>query len=311
MELLPLDSGSSPRLFHDLKVEPEEARSILRPQRDERYGFGYTLSPYRGCGHGCRYCYVREYPNALHGPGDWGAWSAPKLNAPELLWAQRHKLHEQSVFLSTATDPYQPLEREYRLTRACLKVLLDCPTCRVMLHTRSGLISQDLDLLKEFGERITVHFSIPTDDDTVRQITEPKAPPIPTRWAAVARLAAAGIQVGVSVTPLMAMADPAGFARRARESGISSIWVGALRLLKNDPFYDVLARNSWLKVLNPDYVGEIRDAMCGALPPVKRGFRKVRSGPAKSMAGCGRSISPGILQPQPSHPGLFDGAVNE
>jgi len=210
------------RLFHDLLVEPEEARSILRPQQDARYGFGFALSPYRGCGHGCRYCYVRDYPQPvaggapgeLHDPAQWGAWSAPKLNAPELLWAQRHRLHGQTVFLASATDPYQPLEREFRLTRGCLEVLLQCPATRVLLHTRSPLVLQDLELLKAFGDRLSVGFSIPTDDDTVRQVTEPKAPPIPSRWAAVERLSAAGVRVTVAATPLMAMQDPAVFALR-------------------------------------------------------------------------------------------------
>ena len=130
MTPLPLPSDPPP-LFHGLRVELEEARSILRPQKDERYGFGFALSPYRGCGHGCRYCYVREYPNALHGPEDWGGWVAPKLNAPELLWSQRHRLHNERVFMASATDPYQPLEREYRLSRRCLEVLLLCPTPRL------------------------------------------------------------------------------------------------------------------------------------------------------------------------------------
>jgi DNA repair photolyase len=288
-------------LFQDLKVEPEEARSILRPQRDDRYGFGYTLSPYRGCAHGCRYCYVREYPHALHGASDWGGWVTPKLNAPELLWSQRYKLHEQSVFLSTATDPYQPIERDFRLTRACLKVLLDCPTTRVLLYTRSALVLQDLDLLKDFGDRITIGFSIPTDDDMVRQVVEPKAPPIPIRWGAVERLVKAGLRVGVAATPLMAMTDPEGFARRGQESGISSLWVGALRLLKNDPFYDVLARNKWLKVLDPDYVEEIRGILQGALPVTRRGTRK------NLDKSCGKPAVRRLVSSQPVHPGLFEG----
>jgi DNA repair photolyase len=282
-------------LFQDLQVEPEEARSILRPQRDDRYGFGFSLSPYRGCAHGCRYCYVREYPHALHGAGEWGGWVTPKLNAPELLWTQRHKLHEQAVFLSTATDPYQPIERQFRLTRACLKVLLDCPTTRVLLHTRSALVLQDLELLKDFGDRLTVGFSIPTDDDTVRQVVEPKAPPIPIRWGTVERLVQAGLRVGVAATPLMAMTDPEGFARRGRESGVSSFWVGALRLLKHDPFYDLLARNQWLKVLDPDYQEEIRSILDGAAP------RRTMSKP------CNRPASTRFLSAQPLHPGLFEG----
>ena len=297
----PLIAFEAPRvLFHDLKVEPEEAKSILRPQRDERYGFGYTLSPYRGCSHGCRYCFLREYPQALHSPGDWGSWVTPKLNAPELLWTQRHRLHEQAVFLSTATDPYQPIEREFRLTRACLKVLLDCPTTQVLLHTRSPLVVQDLELLRDFGERLTVGFSIPTDDDTVRQVVEPKAPPIPSRWAAVERLARAGLRVYVAATPLMPMTDPEGFARRGRESGVSSFWAGSLRLLKEDPFYDLLARQGWLKVLDPGYVEEVRGILASALPASRRCSKRTRGG--ARLAPSLPARSPAL---QPAQPSLF------
>lgn len=288
-------------LFGNLRVEPEEARSILRPQRDEHFGFGYALSPYRGCAHGCRYCYVREYPNALHPVDEWGRWSSPKLNAPELLWHQRHKLHEQTVFLSTATDPYQPIEKEFRLTRACLEVLLACPTTRVTVHTRSPLVVQDLELLQSFGPRLQVGFSIPTDDDTVRQITEPKAPAIPSRWAAVEQLARGGISVGLSVTPLLPMVDPASFARRARESGVSSLWVGRLRLLKEDPFYDLLAQHHWLKALDPDYAEEIREALRDALPPEK----KPRARAPKIKRGCGRPVQPRLQTTQAQQPSLF------
>ena len=265
--LLPSDS---PPLFQGLVVEPEEARSILRPQKDERYGFGFALSPYRGCGHGCRYCYVREYPNALHKPDDWGGWVAPKLNAPELLWSQRHKLHNARVFMASATDPYQPLERQYRLSRRCLEVLLLCPSTEVIVHTRSPLVLQDLELLKAFGDRLTVGLSIPTDDDTVRQVVEPHAPAIPSRWATAERLAAAGVAVTIGVAPLLAVHDAKAFARRAKTSGASNAWVGGLRLLKQDPFYKLLADQGWLKVLDPDYKDGIRAAFQEAFPMRKR-----------------------------------------
>lgn len=303
MTPLPFPPDLPPTRLFDVSVEPEEARSILRPQRDERYGFGYTLSPYRGCGHGCRYCFVREYPHALHGPGDWGRWTTPKLNAPELLWSQRHRLHGQSVFLSTATDPYQPLEKEFRLTRACLKVLLDCPTCRVIVHTRSALILQDAELLKAFGVRLTVGISIPTDDDTVRQQVEPKAPPIPTRWGVVERLARAGVRVNVAVAPLLAVTDPAGFARRARESGAAGLWVGSLRLLKDDPFYDLLARNRWLKVLDPDHVETLRALL-------QDGFGPGRPSSGRTRRSCSAPRREPLPRPAlpPAHPSLFEGS---
>jgi DNA repair photolyase len=293
MPRLPLPSDP-PLLFKDLLVEPEEARSILRPQKDEPYGFGFALSPYRGCGHGCRYCYVREYPNALHKPEDWGGWVAPKLNAPELLWSQRHRLHGQRVFMASATDPYQPLERQYRLSRRCLEVLLLCPTTQVIVHTRSPLVLQDLDLLRAFGGRISVGLSIPTDDDTVRQIVEPHAPAIPSRWATAERLAAAGIPVTIAVAPLQAVHNAQAFARRAKASGARQAWVGGLRLLKQDPFYKVMADHGWLKVLDPNYQECIRSAFADAFPARKRK----------------REAAPTVARPLPviaaQQPGLFD-----
>lgn len=265
-------------LLRDLQVDPEEARSILRPQKDPIYGHGFTLNPYRGCSHGCRYCYVRDYPaanlrkggGALYDPSDWGRWLAPKVNAPELLWAQRHRLQGQAVFMSSATDPYQPLEKEYRLTRRCLQVLLRCPGTRVLVHTRSPLILQDLDLLRAFGERLSVGFSIPTDDDTVRQVVEPGAPSIPSRWAAVERLSKAGITVGLSAAPLLPVRDLAAFVRRARESGVQSAWAGGLRLLDHDPFFEVLRARQWLHILAPDYPVRVKAALRAALPPRRR-----------------------------------------
>jgi len=291
--MLLLPPSDPPSLFLGLKVEPEEARSILRPQKDERYGFGFALSPYRGCAHGCRYCYVREYPNALHRPEEWGGWVAPKVNAPELLWAQRHRLHGARVFMASATDPYQPLERQHRLSRRCLEVLLLCPTTEVIIHTRSPLVLQDLALLKAFGDRLSVGLSIPTDDDTVRRIVEPLAPTIPSRWAAAERLAQAGIQVTVGVAPLLAVQDPLAFARRAKASGATSAWVGGLRLLRRDPFYRVLADHGWLKVLEPDYAESIRSAFRETFPTPKRSREKARvsAGPRAPVA----SLQPGLF----------------
>jgi len=255
-----------PGVFHGAKVLPEEARSILRPQRDERYGFGFALSPYRGCTHSCRYCFVREYPNALHGPGEWGGWCAPKLNAPELLWAQRRRLHDQSVFMATATDPYQPIESEYRLTRRCLKVLLECPTTVVLVHTRSPLVLQDIDLLREFGPRLHVGISIPTDDDTIRQVIEPRASPIPLRWTTAERLSAAGVHVNIAATPMFPMHSVAAFVKRCVECGAKGSWAGHLRLIKDDPFRAVLERHGWMRVLEADFGSELRESLAKAFP---------------------------------------------
>jgi DNA repair photolyase len=286
-------------LFRNFQIEPEEAKSILRPQKDARLGWGFGLNPYRGCSMGCRYCYVRGYPaplagqqascktiaearfeassdqvdgkafpvgaKPLHEPQEWGRWVTPKLNAAELLWAQRHKLHNQTVFISSATDPYQPIERDFRLTRKCLQVLLACTTTQVIIHTRSPMVLQDLALLKAFGPRLSVGYSIPTDDDAVRHIVEPDAPTIASRWSAVEQLSRAGIRVCISATPLLAVRDITAFASHVRDSGAKSAWVGGLRLLKDDPFYSLLSEHHWLYVLDPDYTDQVRQAFKAAL----------------------------------------------
>ena len=299
-----------PTLFHGASVEPEDARSILRPQKDPVYGFGFTLNPYRGCSHGCRYCYVRQYPaqvpgaprGLLHGMEEWGRWIAPKMNAPELLWRERHKLHDQTVFMASATDPYQPIERDLRLTRRCLEVLLRCPTTRVIVHTRSPLIIQDTGLLKAFGERLSVGFSIPTDDDTVRQVTEPDAPPIPTRWSTVERLVQVGIRVGIAVAPLMPVRDVEAFARRAKASGASSAWAGALRLLPEDPFYALLREKGWLHILDPGYAEGVRKALAAAFPGTRRRSSRLESMKPAMVALPRRdpAVQPGLFDYAPA-----------
>jgi DNA repair photolyase len=187
-----------------LQIEEITARSVLVPQR--RAGAPvttFTLNPYVGCGMGCAYCYVMKFPFAAEHPLPWGTWVQPKLNAPVLLGQARAKLWGRRVFLGSATDPYQYIERRYRLTRRGLEVLLECNLTRLIVHTRSHLILDDLALLRQAGTRLRVGFSIPTDDDRVRKRLEPKAPTIAVRLKTMHRLRAAGIQVYAAVAPVL------------------------------------------------------------------------------------------------------------
>jgi DNA repair photolyase len=199
------------------------------------------------------------------------------------------------VFMSSATDPYQPVERDFRLTRKCLQVLLACPTTQVIIHTRSPLVLQDLELLKSFGERLSIGFSMPTDDDVVRQIVEPDAPSIPSRWSAIERLSRAGIRVGISATPLLAVRDIDTFAAQVRNSGAKSAWVGGLRLLKDDPFHSLLSEHHWLHVLDPDYAEQVRQAFKEAF----HGRTKQLSAPSRAQSGKRRPRVPLRLIPEP------------
>jgi len=180
------------------------ARTILTRSRIP--GVDYVINPYLGCGHGCRYCYaafMRRY--ARHHPGaPWGTFVEVKINLPQVLTAElaRHK-HRGRVLLSSVCDPYQPVELKYRLTRRALEILGGCGW-GIDILTRSPLVTRDLDLLTA-TPGVSVGLSIPTDDDRVRRVLEPQAPPIPARIVTLKRLRQAGLSPWVFVAPMLSM----------------------------------------------------------------------------------------------------------
>ncbi len=180
------------------------ASSILTPQKvgSLSSSFDFTINPYAGCAFSCSYCYVPKFPSS-HEVNEWGTWVNVKTNAPELIRKDRAKIFGSRIFFSSATDPYQYLELKYRLTRACLKELLNYPPQHITMHTRSHLMLQDLDLLKAFGRRLEVGISLPTNDDFIRQEFEPKAPSIMRRMELMKTLSESGIAVYASVSPLL------------------------------------------------------------------------------------------------------------
>jgi DNA repair photolyase len=177
----------------------------------------YSLNPYVGCMIGCEFCYAAaraDFTRALEGAPllEWGRWVDVKQDAPEVLRRELAGRAPGVVRLSPiVTDPYQPLERRYRVTRRCLEVLLDAGFTPVIL-TRSAVVLDDLELLARFP-RAAVGFSVPTDDDRVREAFEPGADPIEARLAALERCARAGLRTFAVVQPVLPM-DPERLAGR-------------------------------------------------------------------------------------------------
>lgn len=211
-----------------LTIEEIGARSVLMPQSGVPVT-GYTLNPYGGCGMGCSYCYVMKYPHVKDNPRPWGTWVQPKMNAPFLLGKARAKIWGRGIFIGSATDPYQYIERQYRLTRRCLKVILESNPKSVVIHTRSPVILDDLELLGEFGNRLRVGFSVPTDDDRVRRKLEPHAPRIEVRLKTMRRLRDAGITVLGSLTPLL-YCKPSRFVQLLK-GAVDGVYMGGMRYL--------------------------------------------------------------------------------
>ncbi len=191
-----------------------ESRSIFSPATGfiRRGGFDWTCNPYVGCTFGCSYCYAAFLPQNRRPVADWGRWMTAKRNAVELAAKQAKKVAGQAVYLSSVTDPYQPAERGLMLTRGILEALVPYQP-RLVVQTRGPLVVRDIDVLRQFGS-VRVNLSIPTDSEDVRRAFEPKAPPLDRRWAAAEELKAAGVPVGLCVTPTLPLADPDAFAAR-------------------------------------------------------------------------------------------------
>jgi DNA repair photolyase len=192
----------------DLEVFEEHARSIIAHNDSPDVGFSYSVNPYRGCYHGCAYCYARNTHELLgFGAGtDFERKIVVKVNAPELLRKElmRPSWKGDLIAFSGVTDCYQPLEASYRLTRGCLEVCADFRQ-PVAIITKSALVRRDVDLLARLAReaRASVGLSIPfADNDTARRM-EPAASPPSQRFETLRILADAGVPVGVAVAPLI------------------------------------------------------------------------------------------------------------
>jgi len=186
-----------------MKVKEIFAKSILT--KTAIPGFDYCINPYVGCGHGCRYCYASFMKRFTGHLEPWGEFTDVKVNAPHLLKKQLKRAKQGVVALSTVTDPYQPIERKYQLTRKCLEALLEA-RFSVHLLTRSPLCLRDIDLFKQF-ERFEAGFSFGTHNEGIRKIFEPHSPSIDSRVKALRALHREKIRTYAFVGPMLPL-DP-------------------------------------------------------------------------------------------------------
>jgi len=180
-------------------VREIECRSVLTKSGIE--GVDYALNPYVGCEHGCVYCYASFMKRFTGHTEEWGTFVDVKVNAVEVLARQMRRAKRGNVVSGTVTDPYQPLEERYEITRACLRVLTayDFP---VSILTKSALVLRDLDLLRRLKD-VEVGFTITALDDKVQPVFEPHSLPASARLAALAELAKAGVKTWAFCGPLL------------------------------------------------------------------------------------------------------------
>lgn len=181
-----------------VRVGERRCRTIMG-----RSGIGsvdYSVNPYLGCEHGCVYCYARFMSRMGHAGEEWGTFVDVKVNALERLRAETPRRRRGVVLLSSVTDPYQPLERRFELTRGSLQILLEYQF-PVVVQTKSDLVLRDLDLLQRFDD-CEVGLTITTIDEAVRRVFEPRASLVHARLAALRKLSEAGVETYAFLGPL-------------------------------------------------------------------------------------------------------------
>ena len=196
---------SATRLADDARYQEVTCRSALN--RTRGMAFRWTLNPYRGCTHACQYCFARRYQSQLEmGAGDqFSSYIFVKANIADALARELspRRWTPELVAVGTATDPYQPIEGRYRLTRACLE-LLDAADTPIGIVTKGPMVVRDADILARMSARglATVYMSVPTVDPVWERLEPGTAPPR-QRLRAVRQLIDAGVRAGVLMSPLV------------------------------------------------------------------------------------------------------------
>ena len=237
------------------RVEYREEPCKAALNRVRGMPFKWSLNPYMGCAHRCTFCYVRAFEERADRPWDdrYGRSIRVKVNVVEVLERElrRSSWQKEGVAIGAATDPYQPAEGRYQLTRGCLEQLAAVRN-PFSIITRNPMIVRDLDVLTEAARRaeVSVTFSVPTLDEEVWRKTEPETPPPRRRLEALSRLVDAGIKAGVGLAPILpGISDRpdqlAEVVRAAREAGATNVWANLLFLRPGtrEHFLEHLARD--------------------------------------------------------------------
>jgi DNA repair photolyase len=221
-----------------VEYREEPCRSALN--RVKGMAFEWSLNPYMGCVHRCTFCYVRAFEQRADRPSDdrYGTSIRVKVNVVEVLRRElaRSSWTGETVAVGAATDPYQPAEGRYRLTRGCIEEFAEAAN-PFGLITRGPMIVRDLDVLAEAARRakVSITFSIPTLDEDVWRRTEPSTAHPRQRLRAVRELVEAGVKVGVGMAPILpGISDRpdqlSEVVKAARQAGATGVWTNLLFL---------------------------------------------------------------------------------
>ena len=215
--------------------------------------YDFTLNPYSGCSFGCTYCYAAFFSKSTEEKDNWGEWVRFKSNAVNLLSKRLNRtpdfIDEKTIYMSSVTDPYQPIERKIKLTRDLLEVMtgdrsqlfneqsslplelevdtsmddMQHPKPKLVIQTRSPDVVRDCDLfqkIEENGGRVRVNMTVTTDDEDVRRTFEPFCPSNTVRLRAISEVQNAGVDTCITLTPLLLVKEADNFAEQLLDTGV-------------------------------------------------------------------------------------------
>ena len=289
-----------------MEYREEPCRNALNAVRG--MGFKWSLNPYMGCVHRCTFCYVRHFEDRADRPSDdrYGTSIRVKINVADVLRKElsRPSWKRDQVAIGAATDPYQPAEGRYKLTRACLEALAEAAN-PFSIITRGPMIVRDIDVLVEAARRasVAVTFSIPTLDEDVWRKTEPSTAHPRQRLRAVSKLVEAGIETGVGMAPILpGISDRpeqlAEVVKAARAAGATGIWTNLLFLRPGtrEHFLEHLAED-WPELVLHYQELYRRRAYLGA--DESRPVRRQVSAFAREFGVSDRRVSPVVPEQKP------------
>ncbi len=216
--------GSKPQRVGEAAVAYNPAREVLTKATGFMDEYDFTLNPYSGCSFGCTYCYAAFFSRDVQKRDDWGYWVSVKENAVDLLAKRKPgALDDKLIYMSSVTDPYQPVERELKLTHRLLKILAERHKPKLVVQTRSPDVTQDCELFRRIednGGRVQVNMTVTTDDEDIRRTFEPSCPSNRLRLRAISKVQDAGIDACITMTPLLLVSNPTAFADSLRDTGV-------------------------------------------------------------------------------------------
>ena len=271
------DESKKNKLGHSV-IRYKNASSILTKPSGFMDTYDYSLNPYSGCSFGCTYCYAAFFSRNKEKMDNWGYWVEVKENALVMLRKKRkNPLNDDIVYMSSVTDPYQPIEKKIEITRQILKEFSEYHNIRLVVQTRSPLVTRDIDLFKKIG-RVQINMTITTDSEEVRKVFEPFCPSNKVRLKAIRQIHEEGIQSCITLTPLLPVKKPRAFALSLKETGIENFIIQPFHKTKGK--FIAGTRESALKILeeynwNDQTYSEVFDEIKAQIPNIgvgKEGF---------------------------------------